>query len=850
VRETADLYSLGAMLFEMLTGRPPFDSESVMEVLALHLSTPPPRLREVAPERALPEALEAVLLRTLAKPAEERFQSAGELRRALASIAIEEARRDASCPTCGAYITPNARFCASCGASTSLLSDPCDAAESQRNRRATAETALQVGAPTPPRQSRSSSPLATGERAASGELPSTTLNRRLRVEQTRRFALTGREEELGRLAAFLNGAEGALEILGPIGSGRTRLLAEAKELAARLGVEARQANPDPTLARRPWEPVQRLVSSTLGLGPRPGQHAIRASLAQAGLPPEDLLGLSELFELRDPDACLEHAVRLRETKAAAMRAICSRADDARPLLVTVDDADELDPASRSVFLDLAAMADGRRLKVLLVAERSLLPPGQRPPPIEPRPLTRKEISDLWDVLDGRPTDTEADRLRIIAERSEGLPLHVIQAMRLLCEGGSEVDVPLGELVQTRVRRLPTEALRLLQTLSVIGVRAKLERVASLLDQKPDRFRGALQLLAKRDLVSESPEGELLITHPRIGEIVREAIPADARRRQHRALLEELRAAGEPPVALARHALEARLGEEALQLLLAAGAQAELSLDDAGAVVHFKRALQVARWELLLDERDPTCLDLSLRLGEALRYSGDLLGAQMVLGELVQSASGHPATRARALRALALLLQARGDPATALETMQQAVREAFFASDPTLLNQIYMDLGRVLELSGDGERALQELSEGVLMVTNGDGAEAPQAPDSFWRLLGQISELYFRKGELTAALQSAHAALWQAERAGSKVGAARCNFLLGRCYDRLGVIEEAEKHHAMALETFRQLGDRRSAAEVLLSGARYYTTEKEDLLSQAQGLLGQLQWRPDAKHLPS
>ena len=75
----ADVYSLGCMLFRMLTGSLVFDRDTDLKKLWSHVHQPPPRLRSVVPD--LSADLERVLDRALAKNPDDRQQSAGELAR-------------------------------------------------------------------------------------------------------------------------------------------------------------------------------------------------------------------------------------------------------------------------------------------------------------------------------------------------------------------------------------------------------------------------------------------------------------------------------------------------------------------------------------------------------------------------------------------------------------------------------------------------------------------------------------------------------------------------------------------------------------------------------------------------
>ena len=92
--ERSDLYSFGVILFQMCTGELPFDAEAPLAVILKHLNQPIPSIHKLNPN--VPDAMAAVVYKTMAKDPDERYQTADELLKALDDIELDPTKSQRS----------------------------------------------------------------------------------------------------------------------------------------------------------------------------------------------------------------------------------------------------------------------------------------------------------------------------------------------------------------------------------------------------------------------------------------------------------------------------------------------------------------------------------------------------------------------------------------------------------------------------------------------------------------------------------------------------------------------------------------------------------------------------------
>lgn len=575
----ADLYAVGLMYYEMLTGELPFPKGSMIETLMSRIQRDPVPIRSKLP--SVPIRVENILKRALEKEPANRFANASEFLEALQS---GHSITTHLCVSCLQPVHSNQKFCPHCGR-------------------------LQ-------------------EESAAAVLPEmNTLPRAFAVP------FWGRETELEILKQFIVSDAVFLEVIGEAGVGRRALVQQAAVLfTAQHGYHIADLCPDNPAARA-WYPWRRLFTRKLGFSSTPRRSLVEDTCRRFGLDTEDIPHILMLFGVLE-EFDLEPFVRRREMIMSVARlALAIFAKE--PTIVVCRNADSLDEPSRDVLLYLARLPQPKQFHVICTSTKpwlSLVLPKEYVQMLEVKRFSELESKTFCqDVLQCNGTFADATVVRHLVNVAGGLPLHLVEGLRLLHEGISEPDKGLSDIIQLRVRNMQGAARRFLQWLAAAGGRLPLHfvRDSGLFEKE---VLDSITMCILHGFTLSTPDDDVIMAHDLYNRVMLAETPAAVRIQLHQKLFDRIRHHFDDPRLLCPHALHVRNQEVAASYYERAGALCREDFDLSGALVHYRKAYELTEFSARQGHNLQQFRQICVAYGELLHEVGKTEDALRVFQE--------------------------------------------------------------------------------------------------------------------------------------------------------------------------------------------------------------------------
>lgn len=390
-----------------------------------------------------------------------------------------------------------------------------------------------------------------GPSAGDIRLPATLLRKRFTEPPSKRRPsfvpserhFVGRTTELANLTMAMRRArwhDGSAVLLeGNSGIGKTRLMNELSKVSTIEGfreirVECRDGDMNRPLHAL-LEPVTELLGLPGALGCSPESMSVLRKIA--GISDADLAGGAANGSPTLTGGPPENGVDLATLRSRSVRHaiidLIGAVTEEKPIFLIFEDAHWIDDDSWDVLVDLSDSVGLMRVFLVITTR----PPARRVDrsskspsalqvvklhallPEESLSLTRSLSHEMAAPLSPEVEDW-------IVNASEGSPLFLLALVNHWVETGDAGGIPptLQVLLDQRIERLPSAAVRALQTISLLGKYASLDRIMESLELPTHELLAALEQLEKEGYLAQD-EASLVVSHELVGKAATRQLPS-------------------------------------------------------------------------------------------------------------------------------------------------------------------------------------------------------------------------------------------------------------------------------------------------------------------------------------